>query len=221
MDNSLIKRIEAAEAHGDQYFMSASLKQKKGDIDAFNPLFASAQQSLSSTLELAKSLAALQRKLKLNHKEISDILAVIRGELENNTFNHWNADKLKTSVKEAESSCYAEWNRYVDERTASTKSVLQSIKNIVSEDPEYIKMRNAQLRINNSKPGSKEAVEAIDSYLRHFNSLISSIQLDDEVLAFLKDLSENGSVSLNQISNDCLKKLQNETFASKLKIVIN
>ena len=221
MDKSLVKRIEIAQEHGDQYFMSASLTQKKSDINVFSPVFISAQQKLNKTLELAKSLSALQRQLRLNCKQIGESLVEIRKDLENGNFNQWNAEKLKTAVQEAENSCYAEWDRYVDERTGSTKSVVQSIKNVVAEDAEYKKMRTAQVNINKSKPGSKEAIDSIDSYLRHFNNLITAIQLDDEVLAFLKVLSENGSVSLSQLSNDCLRKLQSEAFANKLKIVIN
>lgn len=220
MAENLTSRIRAAEAHGEQYFQSSSLKQKKKDIEQFMPHFNEALQCFSNTLRLKNSLSGINRNISLGDLELSENLRAVHADLDKGTFNPWNAEKLKNAIKNAEQRCIEVWKQYVQNRTGGSKIVLQSIKNVVSEETEYKELRKAEIRINTSVPCSTEALSAIDSYLEHFSKLIEQIHLDDDVLMFLKEMTESGSVPLKSLTSDTLKKLQNEKFSNMLHISI-
>ncbi len=220
MSENLISRIDAVQAYGEQYLKSSSLKQKKQDLREFTPHFTEAQRSLSRTLKLYGNLANLGRNVTCDTDEIKDALAAVSRDLEKENFNPWNAEKLKKSINKAEQDCLNEWQRFVQERTGGTKSIVQSIKSFVSEEEEYQKMRQAENRIATSKPCSTEALSAIDSYLLHFNKLVEAIRLDEEILSFLKEMTDKGSVPLSRLSCTCLEKLQKQSFTNKIKIII-
>ena len=220
MPNNMISRIQAVKSYGMQYYESASLKQKKNDIEAFTPHFIEAQRCLTRTLDLMAALSNLGRTVSIDKEEIRDALSTVHTDLNKGTFNPWNAEKLKNAINKAEKDCLSNWRKYISERIDGTKSILQSIQSIASEEEEYKALKRAENRIANSKPCSEEATAAIDSYLHHFNKLIDILHLDAEVLAFLKELTDSGSVPLGKLTQTCLEKLQGESFTNKLKIII-
>lgn len=220
MAGDLISRIKETKTHGIQYSKSSSLKQKRNDMRAFDPHLKEAKTSLTKTLSLSKSLSDLGRVAPFDAEEIQQALSQVTQDLNNGNFNPWNAEKLKRAVKEVERACNTEWNDFVEEQIGSTRSILQSIRGVASEEIEYQEMRKAEAQLSRSEPGSTGAINAIRSYLQHFNKLIEELHLDDEVLDFLKKVTENNAVSLSDLSNSCLEKLRSESFSGKLKIVI-
>ena len=220
MAEDMISRIKKAKTNGIQYSKSSSLKQKRNDMRAFDPHFQEAKTSLTKTLSLSKSLSALGRTVPFDPEEIHQALSLVTQDLNNGNFNPWNAEKLKRAAKEVERACNTEWNGFVEEQIGSTRSILQSIRGVASEEIEYQEMRKAEAQLSRSEPGSTGAINAIHSYLQHFNRLIEELHLDDEVLDFLKKVTENNAVPLSDLSNSCLEKLRSESFSGKLKIVI-
>ena len=220
MAENMISRIQKTQNDGLLYYRSASLTQKKNDMIAFIPHFQEAQKSLARTVHKSKSLSALGQNVTFDFEEILYAIRQVSQDVESGNFYPRNAERLKIALKRAEQNCGTVWKTYVEEQIGGTKSILQSIRGIASEEHEYQEMRKAEVRLSTSDEGSQEAINAIQAYLQHFNNLIEKLQLDDEVLDFLKKMTENNAVPLSDLSQSCLEKLRNESFSGKLKIVI-
>ena len=220
MAENMLSRIQKTKNNGLLYFRSASLTQKKNDMCAFNPHFLEAQKSLERAVKKSKSLSELGQNVPFDFEEILYSLRQVNQDLESGNFNPRNAELLKIALKKAEQDCGTVWKKYVEEQIGGTRSILQSIRGVASEENDYKEMRKAEVRLSASDVGSQEAIIAIQAYLQHFNSLIEKLQLDDEVLDFLKKMTENNAVPLSDLSQSCLEKLRNESFSGKLKIVI-
>ena len=220
MPDNLISRIWKVQANGIQYVESASLNQKKMEMRATIPQLKEAKDALNRTLNQSKSMAELGRPVPIDLEEISHGLQTVKQDLASRNFSHGNAGRLQVSIRKAKDECTNIWKAYVEEQIGGTKSILLSIKDLVSENPDFQEMTRAEKRLLHSEAGSWEGRNAIASYLRHFNSLIEKLHLDDEIIDFLKKLTDRKSVPLSEISDSCLKKLRSEAFAGKLKIII-
>ena len=82
-------------------------------------------------------------------------------------------------------------------------------------------MRNADARFSRLSAGDPLAIDSINEYIDLYHQLMDSLNLDERILKVLKKLSEEGSVSLDDLTVSDLENFKNLGFTKKLKIMID
>lgn len=218
---NMISKIKESKQRGEQYQRFKQLSQLSNDMKEFKSQLDAAEKAYNNARKIQAALAARGKVVLYDSTNGTDAIADIQAKLSKTEFAVSRAKSLAKDAKNAEAKMIEFWEAYYNERTEAPHMIIQTVRALVSEEPEYKALSDADSHFHRNPAGSEMALKAIDRYVESYNRLMNKLNLSSETLSLLKQLSDNGFIPLDRITEESLVTLKKLNFASKLKIVTN
>ena len=218
---TLIEKITESKKTGVQYRKSIEIGTRIAELNAFKPNLSDSEEALENSLKIQETLSNVTVRPAVEVETILQSLSGIKRDLSEEKFNVQLSKILLNQSISIRNKMIEAWEKYFAERTASAKEIIQTIKPLIADDILYAKMRSVDASYNRLPPGDPLGIDLINEYLALYHQLMDSLDLDDRILKTLKQLSERGSVSLNDLTASDLEVLRNLGFTKKMKVILD
>lgn len=218
---NMISKINESKLRGEQFERSKQLSQLSNDMKEFKSQLNNAEKAYKNARKIQATLAAKGKNVIYNSTFGSDAITEIQAKLSKTEFAVSRAKSLSKDANAAETAMRTAWMDYYNERTEAAHVIIQTVKALISDEPEYKALSDADSQFKAYPAGNEKAIEAIERYVESYNKLMTKLNLSNDTLALLKQLSDNGFIPLESITEESLMIFKKLNFASKLKIVTN
>lgn len=215
--NTLIEYIKKTKFAGEAFQNINKLKDQKVDITNFSALIDEIHLRFSTTYSNYSNLKAVVN-ITIDFTAISSNLFQLKEKFGRDEYDRISANTIKREIVKIDTELKRVWDSYIANRTTAIDSILTSLDKLISDMPEKQTLTSKKMLFSSTSPGSPTAINAIEVYVNTANALLSKLNLKDSVVEFIKLLTLQKTVTLNDLNDEIYEWIKINGFADKIKL---
>lgn len=218
--NPLIERIKEIRFQGESYQNANKLKDKCQEMEHFLPSFHDLSSQFSSIKQSYTNLQNIGLLVELDIAPTETALATLSQKVASENYERAAVGVLKRELNRITNELGLSWKQYIDERTGSIEGVLSSLGELISEMPEKTTLQQKRALFMQEAIATPKALQAIEDYITTYNSLMSKLDLSDEVMNFLKLLTSGQKVTIADLTPTVYTWIKSSEFVNRISLSI-
>lgn len=221
ISNPLIEHIQLVIEQGRTFKDGRILKSRKETIEKnFNPSFQLLMQRFYRVLQEYQNIQRIST-ITIDFTPIKESLLRLKEQIRQNNFDKILLTEITSALKETEKTLNNEWLAHIQKETAAITDVLDTLSEMIAGTTQKATLDALKTRFTIATIASPDGLKAISDYVSLANELLDTLNLNDDVLIFLKKLtnSPNG-ITLDELDEDVYHWLKDNGFSSKIKLRI-
>lgn len=193
-------------------------KLKKSNQKALDEYF---KKSIDKTDKFIKLLLLYKQELSYTVdnqyiEDVYDFLSEICDYIEENKIDKEHCRELDKKIETLKNALSDNWNSFYEKYSSNTVGLLKMVSVF---NP--IQINDCLKKIDSAKVFMQEEskIEDFAKQLKRAESIISNLEMDDEITDFLKNVN-SGNATLLDLNENILAWLRKENFEGKIKIGI-
>lgn len=217
--NTLINNINDVRISGESYKNRNILKDRKNEIENFLVPFSDVCQQFET---MQRNYYSIKKtcKVEINLSTIRTLIIQLQSKVKVNDYTKYQVRTLKIEIENINNDLIRSWGNYISEKTSPIDTVIETLGTLISDLEEKKQMQYKKYAYMKALPGSQEAINAIDDYVKLYESLMNKLQLKESVLIFIKLLTSQKPVTLSDMSDEVYDWIKTSGFAGKINIVM-
>lgn len=151
------------------------------------------------------------------NNELNNISNIISMLNKNECPDKSNLDLIDNNIKNKEEKLKVKWSEYVKSDTTQLIGTLSVVKNIYNDKNKIEDIIRYFNNIKNDIPNISSKLAKYDEYKKNGNKIISNLQVDNDVQAFLESVASKRA-TIKQLTPDVIKWLQENNFDNLIKL---
>ena len=219
--NTLIKRINEVRFAVKSYKNANILKDKKLEIESFITPYREICNSFDDIKIGYKNLKNINVDIEIDFLTLSNNINYLKQKVNNDEFDRILLNTIKKDINNINSELKVYWRKYIREKTSAIDGVLESLGELIDDMPEKILLQEQKNIFSKSSVGEKKAVAALVEYRNIYDTLMSKLNLSENVLEFIKSLTSSNKVTLFDLTPEVFEWIKSSEFAKKITLNIN
>ncbi len=207
---------------GKKYKSSSVSQQHYNDLVQLSRVLKSNQSDIKNTLKAVGDAESIGLKSLFE----SEMLYAELEEIKNNLLDMDssqvvtrlnNVDRLKNQIK---ATLEKVWRGYLEENFMASANVISSLSDVIENDDRLDKVIKLGGEITSESIGNKTTLAKIQRYKELSQAIIYDLKMNQEVEMVITKLSQNGELTLEDISAETMSWLSAHGVSKRIKLII-
>lgn len=221
--NTLIKRIQEVKSEGESFKDSNLHKNKKEEIEqVFLPSFDAMSTRFDEVIGAYNNLIVIQeiKGVSIEIELLKQSIVALKDKIIKDQYDKLSVLNLKKTL-DANYTILADlWAKYINDKTSARSEMISTLDKLIAGMPEKATLQMKKTIFSSAKIGAPNAVKAIDEYIETYNSLMTKLNLKENILDFLIKLSSGAQVTISDMDSEVYEWIKKSEFANKITLII-